>query len=269
MRFAFLILCFLFSSSSFAQANVLATVGNKTITIEDFNRKFNEVKAQASNPPTKEQFLEDLIRYSVGLQEAEKRNLQKDPVVIDRMNQELYKALLEKELGDKVQKISVNDKEMEEFYKTNPEVRFSHIMIEVKAGATSEQRSEAKKRAEEIWQEVKGSKRAFEELVRLYTDDPISKQTGGDVGWQNRVTVMPTVYETVLKMKEGEIRGLVETRFGFHIIKLTGKRTFKDADKRTLRAAVFDEKRKVIFNQFFEGLKKNYSIKENKNLLNK
>jgi len=267
MRFALLILFLFLSSMSFAQNTVLATVGNKTITLEEFNRKFNEVKSQASNPPTKEQFLEDLVRYTIGLQEAEKRNLQKDPVVIDRMNQELYKALLEKELGEKVQKISVNDKEMEDFYKSNPEMRFSHIMIEVKPGATNEQRAEAKKRADEIWQEVKGSKRPFEELVRLYTDDPISKQTGGDVGWQNRVTVMPSVYETLLKMKEAEVRGLVETRFGFHIIKLTGKRTFKDADKRTLRAAVFDEKRKVIFNQFFDSLKKNYAIKENRNLL--
>jgi parvulin-like peptidyl-prolyl isomerase len=267
MRFLLIIASFFFTCSLFAQNTVLATVGSKTITLEEFNRKFNEVKAQASNPPTKEQFLEDLIRYSIGLQEAEKRNLQKDPVVLDRMNQEIYKALLEKELGEKVQKITVNDKDMEDFYKNNPEIRFSHIMIEVKVGATSEQRAEAKRRAEEIWQEVKGSKRPFEELVRLYTDDPISKQTGGDVGWQNRVTVMPSVYETLLKMKEGEIRGLVDTRFGFHIIKLSGKRTFKDADKRTLRAAVFDEKRKVIFNQFFDSLKKGYSIKENRGLL--
>jgi len=184
------------------------------------------------------------------------------------MRQELYKALLEKELGDKVQKIQVSDKDMQEFYKKNPEIRFSHILIELKSGATAEQKAEARKRATEIWNEVKSSKRPFEELVRLYSDDPLSKQTGGDVGWQSRVTVVPVVYETVLGMKIGEVKGLIETQFGFHIVKVTGRRSYENANKRQLRAAVFDEKRRDIFNQYFEGLKKSYKIQINKGLIN-
>ena len=124
------------SSVSFAQKkdDVVATVGTKKITVDDFNKKFNEVKAMTINPPTKAQFLEDLVRYEMGVQEAEKRDLAKDPVVQDRMKQELYKALLEKELGQKVQKIQVSDKEMEAYYKNNPEIRTSHILIEFKTG---------------------------------------------------------------------------------------------------------------------------------------
>jgi peptidyl-prolyl cis-trans isomerase C/peptidyl-prolyl cis-trans isomerase D len=258
------------ASLSFAQSKgseVVATVGNKKITVDDFNKKFNEIKSQTLNPPTKAQFLEDMVRYEVGLQEAAKRNLEKDPIVIERVQQETYKALLEKDLGQKVQKIQVSEGEMKAWYKNNPEVRTSHILIEFKPGSTPEQIAEAKKRANEIYDEVKKSKRPFEELVKLYSDDPMSKQAGGDVGWQSRVTLVPAYYEAALSAKVNEIRGLVETPFGFHVIKVTGRRSYEDANKRQVRAAVFDEKRKQAFNEYFEKLKKRYSIKTNPGLL--
>jgi peptidyl-prolyl cis-trans isomerase C/peptidyl-prolyl cis-trans isomerase D len=260
----------LISSVAFAQKkdDVVATVGNKRITVEEFNKKYNEVRQQTINPPTKAQFLEDMIRYDVGVQEAEKRGLDKDPIVQEKMKQELYKALLEKELGQRVQKIQVSDKEMETWYKSNPEIRTSHILIEFKPGATATQIAEAKKRATEIYEEVKKSKRPFEELVKLYSDDPLSKQAGGDVGWQSRVTLVPTYYDAAMAMKVGEIRGLIETQFGYHIIKVTGRRSFENANKRQIRAAVFDEKRRDIFNDFFAKLKKSYTIKTNPGLLN-
>lgn len=266
-----LVICILMLISAAAQAQkneVVAQVGKKIITLEEFNKKYNEVRSQTMNPPSKKLFLEDLVRYEVGLQEAEKRNLEKDPIVQDRMKQEMYKALLEKDLGQKIQKIQVSDKEMETWYKSNPEIRTSHILIEFKSGATPQQVAEAKKRATEILAEVQSSKRPFEELVKLYSDDPLSKQAGGDVGWQSRVTLVPAYYDTAITMKVGDVKGLIETPFGFHIIKLTGRRSFKDANKRQIRAAVYDEKRKAVFNDYFEKLKKGYSIKENASALN-
>lgn len=250
-----------------ADENVVAVVGNKKITIEDFNKKFSEVKSQTINPPTKQQFLEDLVRYELGLIEASKKGLEKDPQVQDRMQQELYKGLLEKELGQKAQKISVSDEEMKNWYKNNPEIRTSHILIQLKPGATAQQKEEGKKRATEIFEEVKKSKRPFEELVKLYSDDSLSKQAGGDVGWQSRVTIVPAYYEAALKTKVGEIVGLIETQFGFHIIKVTGRHSFEDANKRQIRAAVFDEKKRQLFDDYFEKLKKAYTIKTNPNLI--
>jgi len=256
-----------FVSAQSAKEEVVATVGTKKITLDDFNKKYDQVRSRAINPPTKEQFLEELVRYELGLQEAEKRGLEKDPMVVDRMRQELYKALLEKELGSKADKITISDKEMAEHYKKNPEIRISYILIEVKPGATAEQRAEAKKRANEIYDEVKKSKRPFEELVKLYSDDPYNKQTGGDAGWQGRVTLTPTVYEALLPMKIGDIKGLIEVPFGFQILKVTGRRAYENASKSAIRTAVFNEKRLALFNDFFEKIKKGYSIKTNQKLI--
>lgn len=259
-----LTLCF--SSMALAQAarsTNVATIGSRNISLEEFNKRYDEVRGQTLNPPTRELFLEDLVRYEVGLQEAEKKKISSDPLVQERIRQEIYKALLEKELGDRVQKITVSEKEMRDYYAKNPEIRFSHILIGLKNDATPEQRAEARKRATEINDEVRKSKRPFEELVRLYSDDPLSKQSGGDVGWQSRVSVVPNVYEALLKMKDGEIRGLIETQFGFHILRATGRRSYENANKRQVRVAVFDEKRKNVFDSYFNALKRNYKITTN------
>lgn len=262
----------MFSSEIFAQnaANskaVLAQIGSRSITVGEFKQKYDEVKRQSLNPPTEDQFLEDLIRYHVGLLEADKKGLRNDPVVKDRIEQEVYKGLLEKELGDKISKIKVDEKEMKAWYQKNPEIRTSHILIEFKQGAKPEEIAVAKKRAEEILTEVKGSKRPFEELVKLYSDDPLSKQTGGDVGWQNRMTLMPVYYDNVVDLKVGSLSSLIQTTFGFHIVKLTGKRTYENANKRQIRTAVFDQKRLEIFEAYFGKVKANYPIKINKSAL--
>lgn len=267
MKFVFSILLLISTQALAQKGEVVAQVGKENITVEEFNKKYNEVKSQTMNPPTRDQFLEDLVRYEVGVQEAYKRGFEKDPIVIERFRQEMYKALLEKDIGPRIQKIQVSDKEMQAWYKTNPELRTSHILIEYKPGATAAQIAEAKKRATEILDEVKKSKRPFEELVKLYSDDALSKQAGGDVGWQSRVTLVPAYYDAAIGMKIGEVKGLIETQFGYHIVKVTGRRSFENANKRQIRAAVFDEKRRLIFNDYFDKLKKTYSIKENKSAI--
>lgn len=253
------------SSFAHAQGNeVVAVVGNKSITSKELNDKYAEVQKQTINPPSKEAFLEDLIRFEMGVQEAEKRGLQKDPIVQERVRQEYYKGLIEKELGQKISEIKVTEAEMQNFYKKNPEIRTSHILIEFRPEATADQKKAAKDRAEEIYAEVKKSKRPFEELVALYTDDVMSKRTGGDVGWQSRVTLVPTYYDAALSMKQGEVKGLIETQYGYHIIKVTGRRGYADANKRQIRAAVFDEKRKQLFDDYFKKLARQYPVKINK-----
>lgn len=253
------------SSIASADANdVVAAVGNKQITVKEFNEKYDEVMKQTINPPAKELFLEDLIRYEIGVQEAAKKNLQDDPIVKERIRQETYRGLIERELGKKISEIKVTDAEMQAYYKKSPELRTSHILIEFRPDATADQKKAAQDRAKDILKVVSQGKRSFEEYVGLYTDDILSKKTGGDVGWQTALTLVPAYYQAVLAMKMNEVKGLIETQYGFHIIKKTGQRPYAEANKRTIRAAVFDEKRKQIFDAYFAQLKKQYPVKINK-----
>jgi len=234
-----------------------------------FDKKYNELKKTVFNPPTEKVFLEDLIKFEVGVQEARKRKLQNDPIVKDKFNQELYKALLEKSLGKNIEKIKVTEGEMRKFYRLNPEVKTSHILIQFKPKSTEKEIAIAKKRADEIYKEVRASKRTFAELVKLYSDDRISKKSGGDIGFQSGISLAPTYYNTAKRLKVGQISKPARTRFGFHIIKLTGTQKYKDANRRQIRAAVFDTKRKTEFNKFFNKLNRRYTIKRNRTEVNK
>lgn len=250
-----------------ATAQVVAKVGSSEITLKDFKTKYDDVKRQTVNPPTPEVFLDDLIRFEMGVQEAEKRNLSTDPQVRERLRQELYKALIDKEISAQVGGMKVTEAEMREYYKSNPEVRSSQILIEVRADATPEQRQSALKRAQEIYKEVKASKRPFEELVKLYSDDTLSKAAGGDIGYQNRITIPPTYYDALLALKNNEISEPVATPFGYHIIKQTGRRAFQDANRRQIRAATIDTKRKALFDAYFKKLGSRYSVTKDEKLI--
>ena len=250
-----------------SSAQVLATVGKSKITVEDFKRKFNSIKKKVNNPPTPEQFLEDLIRFEVGVQEAEKTNLRNDPLVKDSFDQVLYNAVIEKAIGQKVESIKISDSELKEFYKNNPELRLAHVYIEVKPTAKPEEKKAAQARAKEVYEEIVKSKRPFEDFVKLYSDDYTTKDFGGDMGFVSRVTLHPALYANAQKLKIGEVKGPIEGAFGFHIIKLLDRRSFDLADKRQIRAAIFDEKRAKLFNDYFEKLKKQYKIQVNKETL--
>jgi parvulin-like peptidyl-prolyl isomerase len=243
---------------------VVATVGDQNITREEYLKRYEEVRKQSMNPPTREVFLEDLIRYKIGLQEAMKKNIKEDSIVAERINQEVYKGLVEKELGKTIESIKIGEDDLKAYYSKNPEIRTSHILIELKPGSTVAEKAAAKKRAEKIYSEVKASKRSFEELVNLYSDDTTTKQAGGDIGWQTRLTLVPAYYGVAERLNVGQLSPIVETEFGFHIIKLTGRNTYAKANKRQIRVAVFEEKRKAVFDKYFERLKSNYKVKVNK-----
>ncbi len=265
MRLIFIISLSFFSFLSHAQ--VIAKVGNKEITLKEFEDKYAQLKNQVIEMPDKKKFLDDLIGFEIGVQEAQKRGLDQDPAIRERMRQELYKGFIEKELAPKTIKITANDAEMKSYYSRNPEIRANQIMIEVRPDATPEQKKEARKRAQEIFETVRKSQRKFEELVKIYSDDPLSSKSGGDIGWQTRLTLYPSIYAPVSKMNVGQVSPLIETPFGFFIVKLAAKKSFQDADRAMLRLAVQEEKKKALFDQFTSSLRSKYKVQINKTAL--
>jgi parvulin-like peptidyl-prolyl isomerase len=156
---------------------------------------------------------------------------------------------------------------MKSYYKNSPELKTAHILIEVKSNATPEERALARKRAEEINAEVHKSTRPFKDLVKLYSDDIVTKDTGGEVGYQNRLSVMPGYYDVAMKLKPGQISNVAETPFGFHIIKLIDIHTYANANRKMLHTAVFEKKKAALFNDYFDKLKRHYKITVNQDVI--
>ena len=91
--------------------------------------------------------------------------------------------------------------------------------------------AQAKRKAESVLAEVRKTSQ-FGELAKKYSDDPGSAKNGGDLDFFGRGAMVKPFEDAVFAMKEGEVRGPVESSFGFQIIKLTDIRSDKDGEQR-------------------------------------
>jgi len=117
------------------------------------------------------------------------------------------------------------------------ERRASHILIaSEKLG-----KDKAKAKAEGVLKEVQKNPAAFADLAKKNSDDPGSAAKGGDLGFFGRGMMVKAFEETAFNLKEGEISGVVESDFGFHIIKVTGVHGAKEKPFAEVRGEIESE----------------------------
>jgi parvulin-like peptidyl-prolyl isomerase len=245
---------------------IIAKVGNTKILLKDFKRHYSTHK-KGSKVLKPEIYLDNLIKYELGLLEAKKQNLQEDPYIKEKFRKLMFSEMIKRNVTKKTNKIRVSDKEMRAFYKSNPEVRVSHIFLSLPRIAKKTQIKEVRSRANVILKKVKKNPASFKDLVKLYTEEKSTKSKGGDLGYQSVVSLNPKLYNVAKKMSVGDISGLMQTKYGFHIIKLSGVKKYNKANKRPLRALVFERKRQAFYENYFQTLQSKYKVQKNKSLV--
>lgn len=123
--------------------------------------------------------------------------------------------------------VKVDDADIKKYYEEHqaefatPELRkAAHILISVDAKASDADKQAAKSKAEQILKQVKQSPSQFAELAKKYSQDPGSAANGGDLGMFGRGMMVKPFDDAVFKLLVGEVSGLVQSDFGYHIIKL-------------------------------------------------
>ena len=130
------------------------------------------------------------------------------------------------------QKIKISDKESKVFYDTKPDlfkqpeqIKASHILIKVESGADEKKKSEAKEKIKKIKQKLnKGED--FATLAKEFSEGP-SKNNGGDLGYFQRGQMVKPFEDVAFALKTEEVSDIVETQFGYHIIKVVDKKPEK------------------------------------------
>lgn len=118
------------------------------------------------------------------------------------------------------------------------ERKASHILVAVAATAPDDEKQEAREKAEDILEQVLQHPEQFAELAENYSDDPGSASRGGDLGFFGRGVMVKAFEDEIFQMQPDEIRGLVETDFGFHIIQLDEIKEAKIADLNEVREQI-------------------------------
>lgn len=210
----------------------------------------------------KSEVLESLIDRELLFQESKKKGIQvKSDAVSDQLqkiqqrypNKEEFKKLLSnmgltesdvqaqiergmaiQKLIDKevTEKIKVSDEETKAFYDKNPQlfqqpeqIKASHILIKVQADAPADQKAEARKKIEDVQQKVKKGE-DFATLAKTYSEGP-SGPKGGDLGYFRRGQMVKPFEEAAFSLKPDETSEIVETQFGYHLIKVNDKKPAK------------------------------------------
>jgi peptidyl-prolyl cis-trans isomerase C len=131
---------------------------------------------------------------------------------------------------DIISKVTVPDEEVHALYESRPDlfshperVRVRHILVKVEPGAAAGVRSKARKAAESILARARRKGADFAELARKHSQDATAPN-GGDLGFITRGQMVAPFEEAAFGLKAGEISGLVETVFGYHVIKVEERR---------------------------------------------
>jgi len=257
----------LFASSTQA-ATVLAKVGNTTITLEDFNRKYDENrKFFQGRVPSKKDVLSDLIKREVGVQEAKRLGMEKDPDVQDRMQTILFQTFIEKQLQKQFDQIHITDPMAKSFYERYPEIRTSNIFVAVAPGASLEDEKAAKDKLLSIRsQHLSGGKMSFAEAAQKFSEAP-DAPTGGDLDYQTRDKLDPAYYAAARKLSVGQVSDPVRSSLGWHLIKVTAIRPWSAADHARFKRLAFEEEKQKIFDRYMSSLQSKAKVSVNDSLL--
>lgn len=150
------------------------------------------------------------------------------------------------------EKVKVTDERLKKYYDKNKEkytmpeqVKARHILIKVPFGGTMEEKAKAREKIGNILDWLKKGEK-FETLAEQYSEDNTSNKRGGDLGYFQRGRMPKAFDDMAFSLKPGQISDIIETDYGYHIIKVE--------DRRDAKTKGFDEVKAQIKDQLTEEL---------------
>ncbi len=225
-----------------------AAARNIKATDAEVNQGLTEMRAQAPDQATFDKAL-----TARQMTEADLRNEARQRLTVDK--------LLVAEVEPKA---AVGAADIEAFYRANPQffmqpeaVRASHILVKVEPGSDDASKQAARAKAEDLLKQVNAGG-DFAALAQQHSQDG-SAAGGGDLGFFPRGQMVKAFEEAAFGMKPGDASQLVESEFGFHVIKVTDHRTARTVPlaevNDRIAMALRQQKQQELAQQFVQTLK--------------
>lgn len=227
--------------------------------------------------PTEEQIQEQIDSFNESIKDDTDYQAELKKMGIDEefLKFQFARDLANSNLQEKFEedtKISEND--MKKYYEDNKDdfytdtVTASHILIKTQDDEGNElsdtKKKEAKKKAEEVLAKVKAGE-DFAELAKEYSEDS-SASSGGDLGTFGRGQMVTEFEDAAFAMNAGEISDIVETEYGYHIIKVTDRvnkqESYEDV-KDKIKSTLVSEK----YAEYIEKLREDSDIEEKEDIV--
>jgi parvulin-like peptidyl-prolyl isomerase len=231
-----LLILALLLAPGYSRATVVASVGSEKIDDVELNAKVGAEERNANrkfSADERQAVLQALVNQRLLVAEAKDEGLQKkDEVrrtVEDTERQLLSNLVYDREVAAKA---AVTDAEVKAFFEKNPALfelrQVSQILVQP---LSPDKAAAAESEAARLKAKVAASPKSFAETAKAESDDSLSKDKGGDLGWLRRGMLLKELEEAAFSAKAGSIVGPVKTQFGFHILQVrkTKKQPFAEA----------------------------------------
>ena len=220
----------------------------------------------------------DELKKNIDADEAYKKALQEKGIDDTYLRQQQEQDLTIQNYKENFDKnVKITDEEMQKYYDEHKkdyykdEVKASHILISTVDDNGKElseaKKKEAKKKAEEVLKKAKSGEE-FSELAKEYSDDKGSAENGGDLGYFTKGQMVQPFEEAAFSLKPGEISGIVESEYGYHIIKVYDK-----IDEQLPFNDVKDEIKNILIEDKYvasiEDISKKAKVEKHENIVKK
>jgi peptidyl-prolyl cis-trans isomerase C len=245
-------------------------VMERLIILELLNQRADEIKIKISQEEIENRIREDQKR--AGGEDALDRALKANGMTRDAYRADVGTALKVQRVLAKeaLGKTIVDPKEVQAFFKANPQslkvpeqVRARHILIMVPQGATGKERKKARETLETAAERIRKGE-SFGDVAREVSQDGGSAPDGGDLGYFGRGRMVPEFEQAAFSLNVDEISKVVETKYGYHLIKVVDKKasrdlSFEEAEPK-ITAYLKRRKEEDSFREYVAGLKAKASI---------
>ncbi len=255
---------------------ILARIGEEKITSADLERVIgyyspDQQKQLQDDPQMRAALLRRIVQGRVLADLARSKGFDKREDISEQIkflvDDYLAMEFVRREV---ISKIDVSEDDKKLYYKTyrenfmTPEIaKASHILIRLDKNASADEKKRARKKAEDILERLNQGEN-FAKLATEYSEDPVSRDRGGDLGFFPRGTMDPDFEEVVFSLKPGETSGIVETHLGFHIIRLEERkapelRPYAEVEDR-IEGEIFKQAKQSRVEDFIEKAMKESGV---------
>ena len=210
--------------------------------------------------------MEEVKRRNAATQEDLEKALAVEGLTLETYKKQIEKGLQRQKLINWSVKVEgkAGEKELREFYqknigryRVNETYRPGQILFVIPKGATPEEIREIRKKCQKVLERIKKGE-DFGEMALLYSEDT-SNRDHGDLGYFRRGELLPVFEREALRLKVGEVSGIIRTDFGFHIIKLLDRKgtaplPFEEVMER-VKADYYDGETEKAFKQYLSTLR--------------
>jgi peptidyl-prolyl cis-trans isomerase C len=251
---------------------VIATYAGKKFTTENFRREVERLpprsRAQLTTPERRRQFIDNYILNDLLSDQGRAKGYDRDPEIVRQIDDLRQRLVVQRVMRDYQEAPVLSDAEIKAYYDQNQrlfsgaQIHAAHILVKDET------------LAKQLRAQLDAAPDKFEELAKTNSVDTATAARGGDLGFFGQGRMVAEFERAAFALeKPGDLSPIVQTPFGYHIIKLIERKDgpskpFDDVKDR-IRVAMTNQRRQEVVTQRFDKVKADAKIQVNEDVLNK